>query len=66
MEHEEEECPMCGCVNDVELNENGSCERCGAVYVWTDIYDEESDEYIPRILWTDDVEDPDDADDEEN
>jgi hypothetical protein len=66
MNIQDEECPNCGSINEVEQGENGSCERCGNHYVWEEIYDEDSDSYSMCLIWTSEFGDLDDDSDEED
>jgi hypothetical protein len=48
----DEECPSCGALVEVEVWEEGECDRCGNRYWWEEMFDEDEDANTgPIIMW---------------
>lgn len=49
---QDEECPNCGELNEVEEWEEGECTRCGSRYWWEEFFDEDDyDSMKTLIVW---------------
>jgi hypothetical protein len=48
---QDEECPNCGELVEVEVWEEGDCPRCGTHYWWEELFDDEYETAGPIIMW---------------
>lgn len=47
---QDQECPNCGELVEVEVHTDGECPRCGTRYWWEELFDEDNYENTDSII----------------